>query len=312
MTEEKTVYALGMFDGVHIGHGELLRACGEIAGETGCLPGAVTFATHPDALVLGQAPGLINTPQDRQMLMEELYGIRRVVTLPFDGRMREMPYRTFLAMLRHRYQAAGFVCGHDFRFGRRGEGTAALLQQACREEGIPCRVIPEVKLDGVTVSSTYIRTLLESGQMERAADFLGHAHVFSGIVVPGRHLGGRLGFPTANLVPPAGLAGLKRGVYACLARTVEGVFPAVTNVGVRPTVDGTGETVEAWLLDYDSQLYGKSLTLEFYKFLRPEEKFPSLEALKEEILKNARQTREFFQEKGKFSFTFGKTHDKIC
>ncbi len=293
--EEKTVYALGFFDGVHAGHGKLLQSCGSLAKTLGCQSGAVTFATHPDGLVTGKTPPLINTRKDREGLMKQLYGIQHILCLPFDKALMTMHYMTFFRMLLSKYQAAGLVCGEDFRFGNRGEGTAALLQAACEEAKLPCVVVPQLKLEGITVSSTYIRTLLEQGEMEKANQFLDHPHRFSGVVVPGQRLGRRLGVPTANLVLPSALVCPRRGVYVCKA-IVDGIaMPAVTNVGCRPTVGGGNVTVEAWILESCGDLYGKEITLEFYAFLRPERKFPSLESLKAEIQENARQTLDFFR-----------------
>ena len=141
----------------------------------------------------------------------------------------------------------------------------------------------------------YIRTLLEEGHMEEAAKFLGHPHVLTGTVVTGRKLGRTLGIPTANISIPEGVVQLPFGVYACTALAEGREYLAVTNIGNRPTVGGHRITVEPWLLDFEGDLYGKGLTLSFYRFLRPEQKFPSLDALKEEIQKNAAQTRKFFE-----------------
>lgn len=296
---EKTIYALGFFDGVHLGHAALLKACGGIAREHGCAAGVVTFGNHPDAMVLGNAPGLINTIRDRETMLRELFAMDTVVTLPFDQALRTMPWEEFVRMLRQEYGAAGFVCGSDFRFGFRGEGNAEKLRALCATEGLPCAVIPEQTVKGVRVSSTHIRGLLESGQMETAVKFLGHPHILTGKVVPGHQLGRRLGIPTANLRLPEGLVAPKFGVYAC-ACLVDGVrYPAVTNIGTRPTVSGTGVTVEPWILDYTGDLYGREITLEFYRFLRPEEKFPDLESLQREIRRNAEQTREYLASIGK-------------
>ena len=290
---EKKIIALGFFDGVHLGHRALLNECRRMADELGCKAAAVTFESHPDALVFGNAPALLNTAQDRQLLLKA-GGMDEVIVLPFDRAMMTMPWQSFFRLLVGKYQAAGLVCGHDYRFGSRGAGTPEILQAACAREGIPCTVIPEQKLEEITVSSTYIRTLVEAGDMERAAQFLGHPHCFTGMVVPGRHLGRTIGVPTANLCLPKDLVQPKRGVYACQA-LVDGVrYAAVTNVGCRPTVNGEYVTVEPWILDFEGDLYGRAITLEFYKFLRPERKFDSLEALRSEIRKNAEQTREFF------------------
>ena len=289
----KTVFALGFFDGVHLGHQALLIRCREMAEELGCKAGVVTFLGHPDTLVRGVTPPLINTPVDRKKLLRQFH-MDAVVELPFDKAMMQMPWQEFFALLL-RYGAAGVVCGEDFRFGNRGEGTAQKLRQACEEAGIPCGVIPEQKLDGIIVSSTHIRSLLEAGAMEKANRFLGHPHILTGTVVSGRQLGRTLGIPTANLAKLEGVAELPHGVYACKAQVEENVYLAVTNIGSRPTVGGHRVTVEPWLLDFDGDLYGKEITLEFYRFLRPERKFGSLEELKGEIQKNAAETRKIFE-----------------
>ena len=291
---KKTIYALGFFDGVHLGHHALLSECRRLALENQCDAGAVTFGSHPDQLVFGQAPVLINTPADRERLLRR--DMDRVVTLPFDEKMHTTGWEDFLELLRRDYGAAGFVCGDDFRFGSHGAGNGELLGAYCRRERLPCSVVPEQSVHGIRVSSTYIRTLLEQGQMEEAAAFLGHPHILTGTVIHGHQLGRTLGIPTANLPLPPGLAVPKFGVYACQVELDGKTHPAVTNIGTRPTVDGTGITVEPWILSYDGDLYGREITLEFYKFLRPERKFPSLEALQEEIRHNAEQTLQLFKE----------------
>ena len=290
----KTICALGFFDGVHRGHAALLSACRALAEEAGGAAAAVTFAAHPDALVLGSAPGLINTSQDRERLLRQWFSMDRVVSLPFDEQMRAMPWQTFLEMLRRDYGAGGFVCGEDFRFGDKGRGTAPLLEEYCRDQGLSCQVVPEQTLEGVRVSSTHIRTLLEQGDMAGAVRFLGHPHILTGSVIHGHQLGRRLGIPTANLLLPRELAVPRFGVYACRTRLDGRTYLAVTNLGTRPTVNGHRVTVEPWILDYQGDLYGREITLEFYEFLRPEQKFQDLEALKEQIRRDARQTRSRF------------------
>ncbi len=291
----KHIYALGFFDGVHLGHQALLTACRALAAATGHTAGVVTFLSHPDTLVQGIAPSLINTRADRKRLLCRQFHMDTLVELPFDRALMALPWQAFLALLEERHGAAGFVCGQDFRFGRHGEGTALRLADYCRERELPCTVVPEQALQGITVSSSHIRTLLEQGDVETANAFLGHPHILSGTVTAGKQLGRTIGIPTANLAFPRELAALPHGVYACRAITDTGVFPCVTNIGTRPTVSGQGVTVESWLMEYEGDLYGKPLTLEFYKFLRPEKKFPSLEALRREIQENARQVATFFE-----------------
>ena len=208
------IYALGFFDGVHLGHQALLNAVKTLAprGQRG----VVTFSGHPDTLVLGTTPELINTSEDRERLLRH-FGMDRVVTLPFDKKMQSTPWQDFLEELRGDYGAAGFVCGEDFRFGAFGAGSASLLQDYCEKEGLPCAVVPEQEVDDIRVSSTYIRQLLHEGLMNRAVRFLGHPHVLTGSVVHGRQIGRTLGIPTANLRLPEGLVIPRFGVYACRA-----------------------------------------------------------------------------------------------
>lgn len=291
---QKTIYALGFFDGIHLGHKALMEETRRLAAESGCRAGVVTFDSHPDALVLGAAPGLICTPEDRNGMLREDFFMETVVSLPFDRELRATPWRDFLNMLVERHDAAGFVCGADFRFGARGQGTAALLERYSRERGLCCRVVPEQSVDGIRVSSTYIRTLVEAGDMARAARFLGHPYRLTGTVAHGKRLGSRLGFPTANLAFPGVLAVPRFGVYACRAKTEGAWYTAVTNLGTRPTVSGQGITVESWILDYEGDLYGKPLTLDFYGFLRPEKAFPDLDSLQQAIQDNAAQAQAFF------------------
>ncbi len=294
---KNTIYALGFFDGVHIGHTALLSECRNLAKGHGCSAGVVTFAAHPDTLVRGNTPRLINSQQDREWLLREQYHMEILLNLPFDENMRAMPWETFLDMLRKHYDAAGFVCGEDFRFGHMGEGNAQKLKEYCNRENLPCCIVPDQTIGGIRVSSTYIRQQLEDGDMATAVKFLGHPHILSGTVVHGKALGRKLGVPTANLQLPEGLAIPKFGVYACSCLIDGKRYPAVTNLGTRPTVSGSGITVEAWILDYSGDLYDRKLTLEFHYFLRPEQKFPTLEALKEEIRKNAEETRTYLKRK---------------
>ena len=287
---KKTIYALGFFDGVHLGHAALLKQCQTLARQHDCLAGVVTFGTHPEALVCGRTPALINTPGDREKLLLQRFSMDHVVTLPFDDALRSMSWQDFADMLCRDYHAAGFVCGEDFRFGHKGQGDAALLRQYCSQRDLPFAAVPQQILQGLRISSTHIRQLLQRGAMAEATVFLGHPHILSGKVVHGHQLGRRLGIPTANLRLPEGLLIPPFGVYACRA-IVDGVrYPAVTNIGTRPTVSGEGITVEPWILNYSGDLYDREITLEFYDWLRPEEKFPDLQSLQEAIHRDAQKT----------------------
>ena len=297
MNTPKRVIALGFFDGVHKGHGALLRRVTERAQALDAVPTAFTFDVHPESLILGRATPLLSTTADRADLMRRLYGIQDVVVAHYDRSMMKTPWEAFITdYLIRDCSAVHVVAGHDFHFGYRGEGNPERLKLKCRELGIGCDIIHPVLQDGITVSSTYIRTLVAQGEMERARAFLGHPHTLSETVAHGKKLGSALGFPTVNLRIPAGVVVPALGVYATRI-WVDGVpHMAVTNVGSRPTVDdGDSLTVEGFLLDFEGDLYDKTVRVEFYKFLRPEEKFPSLDALRTEIMRNVEQTRTYFR-----------------
>ena len=216
MQTEKRVIALGFFDGVHLGHGALLRRVGEKAAELGAVPAAVTFDTHPENLILKTpAVPLLSSPLDRAELMRRFYGIREVIVAHFDERMMHMPWREFVTdYLAGEHGAVHLVAGHDFHFGYKGEGNPERLQALCGELGIGCDIIPKVVQDHITISSTYIRTLVAQGEMERANQFLGHPHTLTDTVAHGKKLGGTLGFPTVNLRFQPGVLVPAHGVYA--------------------------------------------------------------------------------------------------
>ena len=297
MQQEKRVIALGFFDVVHIGHGALLRRVGEMAARLGAVPAAVTFDTHPTNLILKTPVPLLTSPLDRAELMRRCYGIRDVIVARFDERMMKMPWQDLVTgYLVAEHGAVHLVAGHDFHFGYKGEGNPQRLQELCARLGIGCDIIPKVEQDHITVSSTYIRTLVAQGEMERANQFLGHPHTLTDTVAHGKKLGTTLGFPTVNLRFAPGVLVPARGVYATRVCFENGDSrPAVTNIGVRPTVDDHGAVnVEGFILDFDGDLYGQTIRMEFYHYLRGERKFPSLEALRDEVMRNAGQTRAYF------------------
>ena len=288
------VIALGFFDGVHLGHASLLNMAKLRAKELGFSPAVMSFDLHPDSLVAGKEVTLINSIEDRLDILSRCYGIEDVILCHFDETMMRMPWDVFLEdYLVGQHGAKHLVCGYDFRFGDRGQGNAQRLQEKCRELGIGCDIMPEVDLDGVRVSSTHIRSLLEQGNMTDAMRFLSHPHCISGEVIHGQKLGRTIGIPTANLRIPEGTLVPAFGVYATKVYLPDGTEKlAVTNVGVRPTVGESAEiTVEPWILDYSGQLYGEKIRVDFYHRLRGEKKFSGLRELQQEIFRNAEETR---------------------
>jgi riboflavin kinase/FMN adenylyltransferase len=299
MSNKEKVIALGFFDGVHLGHGALLRRTAEEAAARGVTPAVFTFARPPKEVVTGVPCPLINSPEDRADLARRLYGIQEVLMVPFDQEMMTTSWEDFVTeILVKRYHAVHLVAGHDHHFGHKNQGTPELLVQKCKELGLGCDIIPKVSVGGITVSSTYIRRLVELGQVERAREFLGHPHVLTQQVRHGRRLGHTIGIPTVNLTAPPHVLVPSYGVYATQVVLQDGTsHPAVTNVGTRPTVnEGTDVTVESWILDFDGDLYGQTLRVEFYRHLRDEVRFDSLDALKAQIAADAEKTRQCFQD----------------
>lgn len=299
MSTQKRVIALGFFDGVHKGHGALLRTVAQVADRLGAKPCAFTFDRSPTAAITGQAVPLLSSVEDRVWLMRRYYGIEEVIVAPFDG-MQKMDWQDFVSeYLQKELGAVHVVAGHDFHFGYMGKGNPQRLQEKCRELGMGCDIIQKVEQDGITISSTYIRTLIAQGEVERADQFLGHPHTLTNRVAHGKKIGTTtLGFPTVNLLIPQGVIVPAFGVYATRVWFDGQCRCAVTNVGVRPTVeDNDGHvTVEGFILDFDGDLYGHEIRMEFYKYLRPEQCFPSMDALAAEIRRNAQQTRDYFRQ----------------
>ena len=292
MDHHKRIFALGFFDGVHLGHQALLSECVRLARAMDVETAAITFERHPQSLFQSDVPPLLSTLNDRFRLLLR-YGIDHVYPLPVTREVMGKHWRDFLLELMES-GAAGFVCGDDFRFGSRGEGNGEKLREFCRERKIPCVIVPEQTLDNVRISSSYIRRQIETGDMATAVRYLGHGHMLTGTVVTGRRLGHKLGFPTANIALPEGVIVPRHGVYACYAYVGRERYMAVCNVGNRPTVQGHQVRTETWLLDFSGDLYGQPVTLEFLYFLRPEQRFESVDVLKEAVLHDAEMTRNFF------------------
>ena len=295
-TEKKSVIALGFFDGVHRGHAELIKTAKLRAKELGAEAAVLSFDVSPEAVITGHGVPLISSVDTRVDLVKRCFGIENVIIYHFDKNTMEMPWQLFIDTLIEKYSAAHLVIGHDFHCGYKGEGNPQRISEYCAKIGIGCDIIPKFTLDGITVSSTYIRELITSGDIGRANYFMGHPFVFAGTVKDGRKVGRKLGAPTINLdgddeslVLPA------RGVYATKVLLDSEEKLAVTNIGVRPTFGESEKlTVETYILDFDGDLYGKYIRIEFFKFLRGEIKFKNAEELKAQIAKDIEDTRAVF------------------
>lgn len=289
--------ALGFFDGIHLGHAALLRRIVEAARELDLTPTVLTFDIHPTSVIIGTPVPLINSRADREAIIRREFGIEDVLFLHFDDTIMHMPWTEFADRLFNDFNACHLVCGHNYSFGHRGTGTPARLREYCESLGTGCDVIPSVERDGQAVSSTFIRKLLAQGEMERAARFLGHPHTLSDTVRYGYRLGSTIGFPTINMAFDEGVLVPPHGVYATKAYfgTDPSEYIAVTNIGVRPTVtDEHAVSVESYILDFDGDLYGKAVRVDFFSFLRPERRFGSVDELKAQIAKDINNTKAYF------------------
>jgi riboflavin kinase / FMN adenylyltransferase len=276
--------AVGEFDGVHLGHREVMRGAETV----------LTFEPHPRAVVAPEkAPKLI-TPLDTKIDLIAGLGVRELVVIPFDGAFASQSPQGFIDdVLVRELGATRVSVGENFRFGHRARGDVALLRA---QDAFETRVVELVQGDGGVISSSHIRELIAAGEVERAAACLGSPFQLRGTVAHGDKRGRTLGFPTANLVPDPALIYPGHGVYACRAAVeLDGAWqwwPAATNVGVRPTfVTGRGLLVEAFLLGFDGDLYGRELRLVFLSRLRGELRFDSVEELVEQMERDVEDTR---------------------
>ena len=272
--------AVGEFDGVHLGHREVIRGSDTV----------LTFEPHPLRVVRPEAaPRLLTSLEAKAELIAGL-GVEELVVIPFDdGFAHETPEEFVDHILVERLQATRVSVGENFRFGHRAAGDPAML---AADERFETRVVPLVEVDGEIVSSSHIRGLVLAGEVELAARFLGAPFQLRGAVVKGDKRGRTLGFPTANIVPDEALVCPGHGIYA--ARTAEAC--AAVSIGVRPTF-GTGRAllVEAYLLDWDRDLYGSELRIDFLARLRGERRFDSPVALVEQMRRDVERTRELCQ-----------------
>ncbi|WP_339742912.1 bifunctional riboflavin kinase/FAD synthetase [uncultured Maricaulis sp.] len=287
------VIALGNFDGVHIGHRAVLDLARSLACEAGALLGVALFDPHPRRYFAPEARSFrLMSPARRNATLAAL-GVAQLHVLEFDQAMAQMTPEGFVqTVLADGLGIAGIVTGADFRFGAGRTGSTLELAQLCEARGIRS-AFAELEGNGADkVSSTRIRQAIHDGNMRAAAELLGARWVVDGIVVQGNQRGRTIGFPTANLnmgdyVRPA------YGVYAVLVG-IDGepaTRPAVANIGKRPTVDGVTELLEVHLLDFDGDLYGRELAVEFHDHLRAEHRFDGLDALKAQIALDAAQAR---------------------
>ena len=287
----ETLLTLGVFDGVHAGHRYLLEKLKQRAAKKNLLSGVVTFNPHPQSVLhpYNQLPWLSDV-EDRVRSIQEL-GISIVAVLTFTPKIAQLSARDFMSLLKKHLKIHGIMVGPDFALGQDREGDINLLRTLGREMNFSVEAIPPYTINGEIVSSTLIRQALIQGNMKRIKKLMGHYFYLSGNVITSDRRGRVLGFPTANLDIKPQQALPRNGIYATIAQVDSVQLPSATNIGIRPTFGKGIKTVEAHLLDYEGDLYGKEIRLEFVQKLRDEQRFPSAEELKVQIEKDVHRVK---------------------
>lgn len=282
--EGRAAVSLGKFDGLHRGHRKLIGRV-TAKGRQGLVPLIFTFEKNPTRMLSGLSGQNIMTNEERRRLLEQA-GIECLFECPFVPEVSHMEPEVFVRdVLAGQLHAAYVAVGEDFRFGYQRRGDTGLLQALGEQCGFQVEVIEKEKSHGRDISSTYVREALHEGNLPLANELLGYRYFVSGEVLHGRQIGRTLGLPTTNLLPPAEKLLPPNGVYLTRTMLEDEVYHGITNIGYKPTVGGeTKKGVETYLFDFDGDLYGRHLTVEFLEFERPEQKFKSLEELKARIL----------------------------
>ena len=285
---------IGSFDGVHRGHQEIIRRLADGAHAHAAPAVVLTFYPHPAVVLRGSnGPFYLSSPNERAEIIGNL-GVDIVILQRFDRQLADTSARDYVMKLKERLGLRRLLVGHDFTLGRGREGDIPTLRRLGEELGFEVEEHQPVLLDGQVISSSQIRSALTAGNVERAHQLLGRSYRLTGEVIPGDGRGRTIGIPTANLNPWSEQLLPATGVYACQAQIRDKVFRAATNIGVRPTFDGstTSLHVEAHLLDFKGDLYGQKVRLDFLARLRGEQKFPNVQALVAQIQEDIARTRQ--------------------
>ena len=294
----ETVVAFGMFDGVHEGHARLMRTANELAALHDLTSVVYTFSSHPMATFApDRVPPQLETRSEKVRTIAQL-GVDVAVLRPFDRAYAALSPEEFVRSFAEALHPRHVVIGFNYSFGCKGAGKAEDMIRLGKVFGFETHVVPEVQIGGLPVSSTRIRAAVGEGDMEEAEKLLGRPYALCGVVEHGKQLGRRLDFPTANLRWDRSKALPPKGVYAALAFVRGAWYMAAVNIGEHPTAPGGRMTVEANLIGYEGgEFYGCHMRLLLCRRLRAEKKFDSLEALREEVMRNRTQTVAYFREK---------------
>lgn len=294
--EGDTAVALGTFDGLHLGHHAVIA---QTLGEPGLVPTVLTFSGNPLCDLGGSSGGELMT-EDQKVQVLESFGIKQLYFLRFSSIMNLTAEQFVQDVLVHILHAKKVCCGFNFTFGAGGRAGSEVLRHLCTEQGLETAIAPAILAGGEPVSSTRIRALVAQGHMGGAAELLGRPYGYLSKVQHGQQLGRQLGTPTLNQEVPKTFVLPRFGVYVSRVHLHGCTYCGVTNVGVRPTVDGHHVTAETWIPDYSGpEFYGETVRTDLLHFLRPEQKFPSVEALGEQIQADGERAMAFLQRNSK-------------
>ena len=286
--------ALGNFDGVHKGHQQLISKAVKAAGKHGIAAAVFTFSNHPRGMVEGGKEVRNIMYQEEKIALIEKLGVDYLFNIEFTRQIQTMEPAAFIEeLLAGRLKAAEIFCGFNYRFGYKAAGNIRFLREEGKKLGFKVNVIEPVIIDGEVVSSTLIRGLIRSGDVDECCKFLGRNYDIGGEVVVGNRLGRKIGFPTSNIMIDENMVTPPNGVYItyCIYNGVK--YPSVTNVGVKPTVGVYKKNMETHIFNFDKELYGKMIRVEFLQKTRDEQKFESVEALSRQITDDCITARSF-------------------
>ncbi|MBR2988279.1 MAG: bifunctional riboflavin kinase/FAD synthetase [Clostridia bacterium] len=283
MQKNSYCIALGFFDCMHLGHQAIFRSAIEFAQKNAMEVAVFTFSENAN-----KSGGRQLYSFEERVKLYEQYGVKTVIAYPFNEETKKKSGEEFLNELTEKYNAKAFCCGEDYRFGNGAKCDVEFLKEYCKKRKLTLIVVPDEKIDGVKVSSTDVKALLFSGKIEKANELLGKPYFIDGKVVTGRGEGHIFGFPTANISESGEGIALPHGVYGCYIEIDGTVYKAVTNVGQKPTFGDLTPTIESFIVGYDGNAYGKTVSLSFIKYLRPTVKFDTPERLREQIYADAK------------------------
>lgn len=291
---EPTALALGNFDGIHKGHQELISKAVRAAKRHGIKSAVFTFSNHPRNSIAGQKPVKNILSREEKAALIENMGVDYLFDIEFTEDIQTMSAEAFIKdLLLGKFNAAETFCGFNYRFGYKAAGNVKMLKAYAKELGFTANEMHPVTVDGEVVSSTLIRGLIKSGEVDECYKYLGRNYDIGGEVVVGNRLGKSIGFPTSNIQIDESMVTPPNGVYITYCIYNGTKYPSITNVGVKPTIGEYKKNMETHIFNFDKELYGKHIKVEFIKMTRDEVKFGSVEELSQQIAKDCQQAKEY-------------------